>query len=275
MEIEKLKQLIAFSENKTLSAAAEALHISQPTLTRTMQNIEDELGVKLFERRKNSLSLTETGAYTVEKAKLLIAQHDDMISQVRGFDESRRTISIGSAAPGPLWTLLPELIDRYPGRVIRSDVKDEETLISGLFSGAYNMVILTSDLSDDERYAEKKLDVSKWGEEYLFAGLPKGHRLSSRETLKWSDINGESMVLFSETGIWGSVHRRAMPNSKVVVQSDRELLNEIIRTSSLISFMSNLSIKHFRIAENRVFIRIDEESAKIKYYIHRLPGSGN
>lgn len=52
LELEQLQYLIAFYEHKTLSKAAEELHISQPVLTRSMQKLEEELHVDLFLRKK-------------------------------------------------------------------------------------------------------------------------------------------------------------------------------------------------------------------------------
>ena len=67
LNLQHLEQLIVLSQEGTLSKAAEVLLISQPSLTRNM--LEDELGVILFERRKNKLSFTETGHQTVKLAK--------------------------------------------------------------------------------------------------------------------------------------------------------------------------------------------------------------
>jgi DNA-binding transcriptional LysR family regulator len=69
LQLQQLEQLIAFADQGTLSKAAEVLLISQPSLTRNMQRLEDDLGVQLFQRNKNKLILTETGKYTVQQAR--------------------------------------------------------------------------------------------------------------------------------------------------------------------------------------------------------------
>ena len=61
LDLEELRQLAAFARWGTLSRAAEELHISQPTLSRTMQSLEEEFGVSLFVREKNKIELNETG----------------------------------------------------------------------------------------------------------------------------------------------------------------------------------------------------------------------
>ncbi|MDG3213048.1 LysR family transcriptional regulator [Streptococcus suis] len=69
LQLQQLEQLIAFADQGTLSKAAEVLLISQPSLTRNMQSLEDDLGDQLFQRSKNKLILTETGKYTVQQAR--------------------------------------------------------------------------------------------------------------------------------------------------------------------------------------------------------------
>ena len=69
LQLQQLEQLIAFADQGTLSKVAEVLLISQPSLTRNMQSLEDDLGVQLFQRSKNKLILTETGKYTVQQAR--------------------------------------------------------------------------------------------------------------------------------------------------------------------------------------------------------------
>ena len=68
-EIVQLKQLIAIYNNKTLSKAANELHISQPALSRSMQKLEDELGVELFDHYTNKIELNKNGEIAVKHAK--------------------------------------------------------------------------------------------------------------------------------------------------------------------------------------------------------------
>ena len=60
-ELYELRQLITFAETGTLSEAAKILHLSQPALSRNMKKLEEDLGLTLFERTKNKLSLKKMG----------------------------------------------------------------------------------------------------------------------------------------------------------------------------------------------------------------------
>ncbi|MCC8127940.1 MAG: LysR family transcriptional regulator [Clostridiales bacterium] len=99
LNLYELQQLAAFARYGTLSKAAEELHISQPTLTRTMHHLEEEFGVSLFVHRKNRLSLNETGMKAVEYANTLLSGAEDAVTQVRRFDQSLHTILVESCTP--------------------------------------------------------------------------------------------------------------------------------------------------------------------------------
>ena len=77
-ELYELRQLITFAETGTLSEAAEILHLSQPALSRNMKKLEEDLGLTLFERTKNKLSLNKNGKYVLELAKKLLEDADSL-----------------------------------------------------------------------------------------------------------------------------------------------------------------------------------------------------
>lgn len=76
LDLNELEQLATFADAGTLTLAAEKLHISQPTITRTMQHIEEVFGVSLFVRGKNRITLNDTGIIAAEQAKHLLSTAD-------------------------------------------------------------------------------------------------------------------------------------------------------------------------------------------------------
>ena len=72
IEIYLLEQLATFEECKTLSKAAEKLLVSQPALSRSMQKLEDKIGVRLFERSKNRIFLNKYGKLAASYARQII-----------------------------------------------------------------------------------------------------------------------------------------------------------------------------------------------------------
>ncbi len=72
MEIRVLRYFIAVANEESISAAAKQLHLSQPTLSRQLKDLEMELGTDLFIRGNRKISLTEEGKYLFKKAKEIV-----------------------------------------------------------------------------------------------------------------------------------------------------------------------------------------------------------
>ena len=115
LDLYELEQLAAFGEYGTLSRAAEQLHISQPTITRSMRHLEDEFGVPLFLRTKNRIELNAAGKLAVECARRILSEAEQSVSRVRELDRRMRTIVVSSCAPAPRWELLRLLEKKRPG----------------------------------------------------------------------------------------------------------------------------------------------------------------
>jgi DNA-binding transcriptional LysR family regulator len=74
MEIRHLRYFVAVAEELNFTRAAAKLHLAQPSLTRQVKDLEEELGVLLFDRLKNRISLTEGGRVFLSEARRLIAE---------------------------------------------------------------------------------------------------------------------------------------------------------------------------------------------------------
>ena len=169
IETSLLEHLVAFYDYKTLSAAAEHLLTSQPALSRSMRKLEEDFGVPLFERSKNRLLLNKNGILAAECARQVLNEQEAMIARVRTLDRSRRTIAVGSVAPGPLMDLSPMLSAEYEDRTISTELCKEEELIPMLKQGIFQLIILRKVPADDEICA------CPCGSEHLYVSLPESH----------------------------------------------------------------------------------------------------
>lgn len=95
MLYEKLNYIIAIAEERNLTQAAKRLYISQPTLTFYLNRLENELGVKLFDRSKSPVTLTDAGAYYLEKMKKIYASEQALRSQIHFIANPTQTLLVG------------------------------------------------------------------------------------------------------------------------------------------------------------------------------------
>ncbi|WP_051183483.1 LysR family transcriptional regulator [Streptomyces sp. HGB0020] len=84
VELRHLRALVAIDEERTITDAAIALHLSQPALSRTLEQLESRLGVRLVERTTRRLALTGAGQRLSEHARRILGQLDDALSEASG-----------------------------------------------------------------------------------------------------------------------------------------------------------------------------------------------
>ena len=79
-------------------------------------------------------------------------------------------------------------------------------------------------------------------------------------------MDGEIFLVYSEIGVWDELHRRELPRSRFILQSDRTALREIARSSTLPAFATDLSLRHPGYDIDRVSIPISDPSATMSFW---------
>lgn len=261
LNLEELEQFVVFADNGTLSRAAEILHISQPTLTRTMRRIEEGFGTSLFVRGKNRIALNEVGLKAAEVARHLLKQAANAIQDVQALAKNLQTISIETCAPVPLWGLLSSLTAEYPENTISSKIVSIDNIIADVVSGACDIGIIPFAQNDKRFYCWPFM------RENLSVCIPKGHTLSLAKTLQLSDLNGFNCLLREQIGFWSDLCRQKMLASRFLVQTNDFELEELIKTSTLLCFVTDVVKPSPEIYHDRAIVPISDPEANVTYHI--------
>lgn len=96
MDLRVLKYFLAMAREENITKAAALLHLTQPTLSRQLMQLEEELGVKLFQRSRHRIVLTDDGMLLRRRAQELVDLADKTVQEFRKEPELRGVISIGS-----------------------------------------------------------------------------------------------------------------------------------------------------------------------------------
>ena len=260
IELEQLQQLIAVSEYGTLSSAADAMHLSQPALTRSLQRLEAELGVSLFDRKRNRVVLNGIGELAVTRARGVLDSVNEMAAELRIHEVQLSTITISSCGPAPMWDLAAELGEHYPEKTIATELGDNDALIEGLEQGRYRLILT-------ELPVEKAgILCRKYNEERLCVALPPEHPLSGRSSIRLAELGEESILSYKDFGVWQRLVDKN-PRLHYLVQSDRSTLAELVRASSIPCFSSNLTVFRFRDTLNRIRVPLSDEEAAVTFYL--------
>lgn len=261
IEIHLLEQLAAFAETGTLSAAAEKLHTSQPALTRSMKRLEEELNADLFVRGKNSLKLTETGQKAAEYARYVLEADRDFERKVRAFERSQHTLSIGFCAPVPQAILTPIINSLFDGMTVSADMMDDAHFLDRLLNGEYHLAV-THQAPKSEAFFYKKC-----GHEALYINVTPGDPLTFYPEVHLSDLDGRSILLFSRIGFWANIQRNKTPNTRFLLQVERDSFSELAVNSDYPTFTSSYYLSRGENVPGKVSIPIVDKECQTDYFL--------
>lgn len=260
INIDFLEYLIVYAESENLSKASRTLHISQSALSRAMQKVEDYVGVPIFTRTKNKLSLNETGKELIKNAYLVIEAERLMKERTITFHNKSTNISIGAVAPGPMIKYGNLLYSTFPNKNIVSKIEDKNTLIEKLKNGIYDCIFTDCEVKDDDLISQFAYT------ENLYITIPKAHFLAGlKRGVTFSEIDGQSFLVSNNLGIWDEIIAKNLPKSKFFPQA-MDNLYEIINASTIPNFSTNITIP-LRTELERISLPILDRDATVNFYI--------
>ena len=207
MELRHLRYFVAVAEELNFTRAAEKLHLAQPSLTRQIHNLEEELGVKLFDRTRNQVSLTAEGRRFLADAQRLVALSLESVKAVQRFSRGESAqLNLGylfkfnfDLLPTTLATFYracPEisvnLFDMSPAEQLRAlEARKIDLGFVGLRPPAANKNMAT-------------LDWECIAHHNAVAVLPARHPLAKKSKIKLTDLKTVFFVAMSEESHPGS-----------------------------------------------------------------------
>ena len=201
MEIKSLRYFLAIAREENMTKAADILHVTQPTLSKTLKSLEDELGKKLFTRHSFSISLTDEGMLLRDRAEDLIAMADRIEQEFITLDDiTGGDIYFGLAESYQIRYLAKEirkLKKRYPGFTYHITSGDTEQVTEKLDKGLLDFAVLC------EKPNTAKYDYVKFPEADIWgAVMPADHPLAAKKSVKVKDLIGQP--LFCSEQSWNN-----------------------------------------------------------------------
>ncbi|TDN70070.1 LysR family transcriptional regulator [Paraburkholderia sp. BL10I2N1] len=194
MELRQLRYFIAVAEEMNITRAADRLHMTQPPLSRQIQQIEEDVGLPLFERGSRPLRLTEAGRIFYTQARRLIEEADELAPLTRRLAQLAERIVIGFV-PSTLYGALPAVI-----RAFREAAPQIELSLIEMFT-IEQLGALKGGRIDVGfgrlRFDDAQLSREVLVDERMIAALPQGHPLAAgTDTLTLADIARETLIVY-------------------------------------------------------------------------------
>lgn len=226
MDFHQLEYVIAISEEKSISKAAKRLYISQPSLSQYIIRLENNLGVKLFDRTASSINLTFAGEQYLKTAKSILSLNKQLemeLSDIAGSKKGRLTIGIPNQAGRHILPLiLPQFHRRFSQ--IEIDIEEDVTmqLEEMLINGKIDIAILNLPIQHD-KFLYETISVER-----IFLVAPENHSICSRvesesqHELNFSCLQNENFII-SKQGqrmrlIEDEIFQRAQFKPKIILE---------------------------------------------------------
>jgi DNA-binding transcriptional LysR family regulator len=195
MDLRHLNYFLVLAEELHFGRAAIRLNISQPPLSRMIQQIEGDLGVLLFERTKRTVILTAAGLELLQDAKQMILQMETIKKRLAIHGKGETGILkigyVGAVMHTQLPMLLSSFAENYPNVTLHFEEQPNNNLIHGLNNATLDIAFVRTWLKPEN--LEEKLILN----EAFVAVLPDKHPLSSKEKITVKDLANENFIIFT------------------------------------------------------------------------------
>jgi LysR family transcriptional regulator, hydrogen peroxide-inducible genes activator len=212
MELHQLRYAIAVADTGNFTRASERSHVSQPSLSQQIINLEKEVGHKLFHRLGRRAVLTEAGTVFLERARRIIFEVENASKELSDHPSLERRITVG-AIPTVAPYLLPPLIslcrERYPN--LQVDVREDfrSHLVHSIIEGELDLAIAALPFKDHRLSVEPLLT------EPLLLVVGKTHRFATQRAVHAAELALETFVMLGTSSSLASQIRSFCGDHKV------------------------------------------------------------
>ncbi|SMC51830.1 LysR family transcriptional regulator [Sporomusa malonica] len=232
MEIRQLEYFIEVARQKSFSKAAETLHVSQPSISKAIKELENQLGSVLFYRNPKYVELTDAGDAILEQAQQVISSFQNINAQLRGITQMQTgKIHIGLppiTGVSDFAQLLGRFKNEYPNIQINLYEYGSKKIEMGIQDGTLDMGIIYVPCEAEQLY-----EAISFVQDPLKIVMHPQHPLASKSIVTYQELRNEHFVLYSSDYI---LHDKIIERCKeagfsphiIFETSQRELMTQIV-----------------------------------------------
>ena len=265
MTLQQLEYVMAVYRCKHFAKAAEYCNVTQPTLSSMIQKLEDELGIKIFDRSKQPIHPTAAGQLVIERAWNILVRAKHLKEIV---EEERKSITgtlnvaiLPTIAPYLLPRFLPQLMNEYPEMDIRVTEMKTEDIHKALKPGDIDAAILAK-LDGQDDFKMHQLYVEKF-----FVYVSKNDNLFNKQNIRTTDLSGEFLWLLDEGHCFRDqlvkfCHLKSAAKSKKAYNlGSIETFMRIVESGKGVTFIPELALQQFT----------DVQKELVRPFAHPIP----
>ncbi|MCF2707429.1 LysR family transcriptional regulator [Arcanobacterium haemolyticum] len=190
LELRHMRAFVALAQRGSFTAASSQLNLTQPALSRTIQQLERVLSVPLVIRSSNRCELTEAGVIFYEKAQRILAEVDGVVNELHSC--RRLVIGFSWLLPYPWIHSAVEAYEKEFG--VRVELKRRDDLVSSLRRGDIDVAIARRELCGEEISSVCVLS------EPRVVAVSRQLELSRRKSVRWDELSNYPIVINTKSG---------------------------------------------------------------------------
>ncbi len=196
VDVLHLRYFIEVVKQKSFTRAASNLHLTQPTISKMVKDLEDDLGVILLDRRGRDIRLTDAGQLVMEQALQIVESFTNLSIQLEGMmDLQTGSVRIGippMVGSSFFSNVITEFHHSYPNITIQMEEVGSKEVLREIDNGIldFGVVLLPIDM--------ETFDVFQFWKEDILLLIPANHPFASKQSVQMVDLAKESLILFRE-----------------------------------------------------------------------------
>lgn len=199
MEIRQLRAFVAIAETHTFTAGAKQMHVTQAAISMQIRQLENELGLPVFTRTPRRVLLTEAGERLLERARIILREHDDAVAEVAeigGIEHGR--LRVGSASAEFTTIQLPPILAALKKIYNRADLSlvsgTSRTLVEKILNGEIDVAFVSLPVENAGISTELL-----FSDELVAIGFPD-HPLAKKRTITLAELAADNLILGESGG---------------------------------------------------------------------------
>jgi LysR family hydrogen peroxide-inducible transcriptional activator len=262
MTLTELRYIVAVSQKNHFGKAAQACFVSQPTLSIAIKKLEEELGVRLFERSsKNEIRITEIGQRIIDQAYIVLQQAQTLneIAQ-QGKDPLSGQFKLGviyTIGPYLLPSLIPVLRKNVPNLKLIIEENFTANLFQSLKQGTLDAIIISYP------FEEPGIETAPLYEEPFIVALPNNHAWKDRDAIPTEDLASQDLMLLGSGHCFRDQVIKACPNcmsgnselTRTLEGGSLETIRHMVAAGTGITVLPRSSIMHSQKKESMIDIK--------------------
>ena len=257
------KILVTFKSCKTLSATAERLFVSQPSISSSMKILEKELGVQLFDRSKNKIVLNEVGLEAAQLAEDYLKREDFMVRQIQEKAWQMRTLTVASYISNLRKDLVSRLSVSFPKETSSPSSFPANNCRWGFYRGDLTMSSPNMKSTSRTSAAFPTSPINS------AIRLNKNDPLAHKKRIDINDLKNEKILLWAQSGFWASYIRKQYGQIiQLITVSGEQEYYDLIDAFDIRAFILDTTLSSAPVCPSKyAYVPLADPAAQKTFYL--------